>query len=173
MPLRQVFCLILSVLFLGACAWRPSIKFWEKAYEYPQGEYPVEELRRALLCGTPTENAVIRLFDSAAELTAWDSENALHLQRLKLPPEQAFVLVEQGLRRTGGYSIELGKTAELDAQGTLRLSAEWLQPAADRMVTQIMTSLCVLAAVPALPYRRVEVLDAEGRLQAFRDIPRE
>jgi hypothetical protein len=164
---RQRLILVVSAMSLAACAWMPEVKFWDKGYDFVPASVKVWELRRALLCGTPTEDAVVRLFDSAEALQAWDADDMLQLQRIELPAEKAFVLLEQGLRSTGGYSVEMNRVAQLDDQGVLTLQAEWLEPAPDRMVTQMMTSLCVLAAVDAVPYARVEVRDANAHLKAF------
>ena len=143
-----------------------DLKFWGNDFDFPNRQLEVRELRRALLCGTPTEDPVVRLFDSAQELTAWDTDNTLQLDRIELPEDRSFVLLEQGLRRTSGYSVELAKTAQVNKQGTLTLEAEWLEPGPDRMVAQMLTSLCVLAAVESMPYKRVEVLDSSGELRA-------
>lgn len=170
MPSRLV--VLLCTLGLGACAWTPKLKFWDSGYEFTAQTLQLRELRRALLCGTPTEDAVVRLFDDAQALRDWDANDSLDLGHIELPEGKSFIILEQGLRRTGGYSVEMARTAELDDQGTLRLSAEWLSPAPDRMVTQMLTSLCVLAAVDAMPYQRLEVYDSQQALRAERDISR-
>lgn len=163
----------LIAITLTGCSWVPEFTLWQPSYDFPAGRLKVEELRRALLCGTPTEEPVVRLFDSATALTAWDANNSLQLERLELPEQRSFILLEQGLRRTGGYSVEIAKSARVDAQGVLRFKAEWLEPKPDRMVTQMMTSLCVLVAVDAMPYTRVEVLDAKDEVRAAASIIRE
>lgn len=158
---------------LNACAWVPSMDLFQPSYTFKESRLKVQELRRALLCGTPTEASVVRLFDTAADLVAWDAKDKLQLSRLELPADRSFVLLEQGLRRTGGYSVEIDKQAQLNTQGVLQFKADWLEPAPDRVVTQMVTSLCVLVAVDAMPYNRVEVLDREGKLRASVDLYRE
>lgn len=169
-PLVRLVVAAALIASLGACSWMPTLKFWDSGPKVAAGEVKVRELRRSLLCGTPTEAAVVRYFPSAEALTAWDSEDILHLDRIELPGDRAFVLVEQGRRQTGGYSIELRKTAEVDEQGILHMSAEWLEPGEDRMVTQIITSLCVLASVKPKPYSRIELVDKNGTFRAGVDI---
>ncbi len=169
----QRLVLVLAVLSLSACAWVPKLKFWGDNYDFVTGSVDVRELRRALLCGTPTEEAVVRLFDTVEELRAWDDQDNLRLDRVELPADKSFVVLEQGLRRTGGYSVELRRKASVDEQGTLRLQADWLEPLPDRVVTQMMTSLCVLVAVDAQPYRQVEVQDSTEQLKASAIIERD
>lgn len=173
MNVRKTSAVAALALLLTACSWKPKLKFWEEEYRFEPGPVKVNELRRALVCGTPTEDAVVRLFDDVAALKAWDSDDRLRLARIELPTDKAFVLVEQGLRRTGGYSIELRRNAELNEQGRLRLKADFLEPGPDRIVTQMLTSLCVLVAVEAHPYTRVELVDADDQLRAARDIARD
>ncbi len=169
-PLVRLVVAAALLASLGACSWMPTLKFWDSGPDVDAGEVKVRELRRSLLCGTPTEAAVVRYFPTLEALTAWDTDNILHLGRIELPTDRAFVLVEQGRRQTGGYSIELRKTAQVDEQGVLRMSAEWLEPGEDRMVTQIITSLCVLASVKPEPYSRVELVDKNGTFRAGVDI---
>ncbi len=158
---------------LAACSWTSKLKFWDGGPDIDVGTVELRELRRALVCDTPTEAAVVRLFDSAEQLRAWDANNMLQLERIELPQDSSFVLLEQGLRNTGGYSVELRERAEVDEQGTLKLTAEWIEPGADRIVTQIMTSLCVLAAVEPALYPRVELYDKNGTFRAGTDIERD
>ena len=172
-PLVRLVVAVAMIASLGACSWMPPLKFWDTGPKVGPGEVKVRELRRSLLCGTPSEAAVVRYFPTVEALTSWDSEDILHLDRIELPSDRAFVLVEQGRRQTGGYSIELRKTARVDEQGTLHMSAEWLEPGEDRMVTQIITSLCVLASVKPEPYTRVELVDKNGTFRAGADIPKD
>ena len=164
--------LVVLLCSLAGCAWMPNLKFWDTAPDIAAGSVKVHELRRALLCGTPTEAAVVRLFDSVDALKAWDSDNKLQLDRIELPANRSFVLLEQGLRNTGGYSVELRERGQVDEQGTLKLVAEWIEPGKDRMVTQIVTSLCVLADVNPALYSRVEVVDRNGTFRAGADAQR-
>lgn len=174
-PMQQVgrALLLLLCLVLGACTAASKLKFWEEAPSFDTGELKVAELRRALLCGTQSEAPVVHLFDSVEALKAWDSGDRLQLDRVELPTDRSFVLLEQGRRQTGGYTVELRKTGEVTETGVLQLQADWLEPAPDRMVTQIITSLCVLAAVAPQPYTRVEVRDSQDQLRASRDISRQ
>lgn len=158
---------------LSACSWTSKLKFWDSGPVIAAGKVELHELRRALVCDTPTEAAVVRLFDSAQQLREWDSNNILQLARIELPADSSFVLVEQGKRHTGGYSVELRERARVGEAGVLKLTAEWVEPAADRMLTQIETSLCVLVAVEPALYPRVELYDKNGTFRAGADIQRD
>lgn len=172
-PLVRLVLAVAMIASLGACSWMPTLKFWDSGPKVDAGEVKVRELRRSLLCGTPTEAAAVRYFADAEALSSWDVDDILHLSTIELPMDRAFVLVEQGRRQTGGYSIELAKQAQLDEQGILHLQAEWLEPGEDRMVTQIITSLCVLASVKPQPYTRIELSDKNSTFRAGVDIERD
>lgn len=165
--------LILLSGSLSACAWTSKLKFWDSGPQIEPGAVELRELRRALVCGTPSEAAAVRFFDSAEALTQWDVDNTLQLGRIELPADQDFVLIEQGKRDTGGYSLELRGRGQVDEEGVLTLTGEWLEPAADRIVTQIITSLCVLVAVEPAAYTRVVLNDKNGTFRAATDIERD
>lgn len=158
---------------MSACSWTAKLKFWDSAADIPAGHVELREMRRALVCGTPSEAAVVRLFDSAEQLAAWDSNDMLQLSRIELPLDSSFVLIEQGQRNTGGYSVELRERAQVDENGVLKVTAEWIEPEADRMLTQIVTSLCVLAALEPALYPRVELYDKNGTFRAAADAQRD
>lgn len=161
--------LICAMTGLSACSW----KFWDRGPDVEPGRVNMLELRRALVCGTPTEAAVVRYFDSVEALTQWDSADTLQLGRLDLPTDKDFLLIEQGERKTGGYSLELNENADVDADGVLSLTGEWLEPGQDRMVTQIITSLCVLVAIKPAEYTKVVISDKNGTFRAATDIERD
>ena len=137
---------------LTACASMSNMKFWEQGYEFQAGTLPVAELRRALVCDTPTEDADVTLFDAGDALRSSPLGSSLEAGSLDLVPSSSYLVVEQGQRRTGGYSIEMLPEATLTDEGVLKLTGTWLEPGADRMTIQILTSVCVLLEVPAQPY---------------------
>lgn len=161
-----LFGLILS---LAGCASMsmPNLKFWEPDYEFLPGPVAVEELRRALVCDTPSADSRVQVFDSAEALRASSVGQKLQAPSLDLGPEPAsYVVVEQGERRTGGYSLELRPQASLNEEGVVTLQADYLEPLPDRMRIQIVTSLCVLVELPNEPYTGVVLVDGDGQTRA-------
>lgn len=145
----------------------PNLKFWEPDYDFLPGPVAVEELRRALVCDTPSADSQVQLFDSAQELRASAVGQKLQAPSLDLGAAPArYVVVEQGERRTGGYSLELRPQANLDEEGILTLQADYLEPQADRMRIQIVTSLCVLVELPDEPYSGIVLVDGDGQTRA-------
>lgn len=167
------YALVLIVAAVSGCASMPSVKFWPSGPEFEAHEVDVQELRRALLCGTETEDAQVTLFDDLASLQAWPGVADLQLERVTLPADAAFVLVEQGQRTTSGYTIELASTASVTDAGTLELKAEFVEPSPDRITAEITTTLCVLASIPREPFLEVTVTDGAGVIRARQSIGRD
>ncbi len=158
---------LVAALLLGGCATMKPLMFWQGGYEFKSESLEVNELRRALVCETPTEASRIQVFDDALALLASPIAASLQVDQLNnLRAQATYVVIEQGQRRTGGYSLELRPKAAVDEQGLLTLDADWIEPAPDRMQIQILTSLCVLVQLPAKPYNRVELKDGKGNTRA-------
>ncbi len=158
---------LVSMLLLGGCATMQPLMFWQGGYEFQSETLKVKELRRALVCDTPTEASRLQVFDDALALLASPVAASLQAGQLEdLDAQASYIVVEQGQRRTGGYSLELRPQAMVDEEGLLTLNADWIEPAPDRMQIQILTSLCVLVQLPAQPYNSVELKDGKGNTRA-------
>ncbi len=158
---------LVSMLLLGGCATMQPLMFWQGGYEFQSETLKVKELRRALVCDTPTEASRLQVFDDALSLLASPVAASLQAGQLEgLDAQASYIVVEQGQRRTGGYSLELRPQAMVDEEGLLTLNADWIEPAPDRMQIQILTSLCVLVQLPAQPYNSVELKDGKGNTRA-------
>lgn len=76
--------------------------------------------------------------------------------------QDQMILVEGGQRPTGGYGFSIAQTATID-NDTLYLTGQWSQPSAGAIVTQAVTSPCVLLAAPAGQYQHIVLLDAQRK----------
>lgn len=128
----------------------------------------VTELHRSIDCGTPDRQAGLRYFSDAAALRDWldANEQSLGVSDADLPDGQALLLVEMGRRKTGGYFIKVSDSAYLDRDRMLWLQGTWTSPDPDRMVTQMISSPCVLLALPARDYRGFRISDQDKELRA-------
>lgn len=156
-----------AALLLGGCTTLQPLMFWQGGYDFESEALEVDEIRRALVCETPTEASRLQVYDSAQALLAAPVAASLQVEQLSDLAEQAsYIVIEQGQRRTGGYSLELRPKAKVDEEGQLTLDADWIEPAPDRMQIQILTSLCVLVQLPAKPYTQVQLKDGKGNTRA-------
>jgi hypothetical protein len=80
-----------------------------------------------------------------------------------------YVLVEMGRHSTGGYGIAVSSEARRSGS-TLELNATFFTPAPDAMVTQMLTSPCVLVRLPAGDYTQLRLLDQDSRARAELDL---
>ncbi|WP_455211795.1 protease complex subunit PrcB family protein [Kaarinaea lacus] len=69
------------------------------------------------------------------------------------------LLVAMGQKNTGGYAVDLAdKEAVIDA-GVLKLSAQWREPKPGMMLTQALTSPCLLLKIPKAEFQSIEIRD--------------
>lgn len=75
------------------------------------------------------------------------------------------VLIEMGRRPTAGFGLAPLEPAFSVADGTARLSIAWQEPGPESVVAQVMTSPCLLIAVPRGDYDRIVVRDQDNQLR--------
>lgn len=75
-----------------------------------------------------------------------------------------------GRRPTGGYRLALAGSGLRIQEGTAVLRVDWIEPAPDAMVTQMVTSPCLLVRIPRGDYRRIEVQDQRGMVRCRIDV---
>jgi hypothetical protein len=77
------------------------------------------------------------------------------------------VLVAMGRKNTGGYGLTLIDEGALLDNGVLQFTLQWQQPKPGMIVTQALTSPCLLIKVTKGNYQRIEIKDQTGvtRLQ--------
>ena len=75
------------------------------------------------------------------------------------------LLVAMGQQRTGGYGVDLAaKEAPID-NGVLQVTVNWREPQKGMMVTQALTSPCMLLKIAAAPFERIEIKDQSGAIR--------
>lgn len=79
-----------------------------------------------------------------------------NLPRVDLGDDGILLLISMGTRPTGGYGITVPAQAPME-DGEVRLQVEFQVPAPDALVTQALTSPCVLVALPVPTETPVEV----------------
>jgi len=77
--------------------------------------------------------------------------------------EETILLIDMGMRRTGGYAVRLtGSQAVLRGE-ILSIPVQWIEPAPGTVVTQVITHPCMLMAVARGDYRSLAIIDQKGR----------
>ena len=114
----------------------------------------------------------VRVIDDANGLAAFFAEQAGETRidgpttpTVDFAAAQA-VLVALGRRATGGFDLALAPDgATLFADGTLQLGLIFAEPEEGAMVTQALTSPCLLVQVPRAGVERIIVTDRDARVR--------
>jgi hypothetical protein len=76
------------------------------------------------------------------------------------------VLVAMGRRSTAGYALALASRRAEVKGGVATLSVRFEEPAPGAVLAQVVTSPCLLVALPRKGLREVRVVDAGGVVRA-------
>ena len=147
---------------LGACASLSAML---------PGSAPIEvtEVRRLVSCNSDGPQMRLTLLADREAVRAWQHGHNVDLIGVDpLPAAGAYVLVEMGVRMSGGYGLAISRRAEIDGH-VIKLSASLLTPDAGQATTQMVTSPCVLVALPQGTYHGAELRDPAGNLLARAD----
>lgn len=128
----------------------------------------VAEVGRAVACGTAGAEARLQLFTDTGAVRLWERSHGVRLNTGFLDAGR-YALVEMGRHSTGGYGIAVSSEARRSGS-TLELNATFFTPAPDAMVTQMLTSPCVLVRLPVGDYSQLRLLDQDGRARAELDL---
>jgi len=143
--------------------------------EQQSGKQPViETLYASQQCGRSQTSPSVTWIDNARQL-----ETILKRIRgttsggkpLSLPEpgfqHEIVLLIEMGQRPTLGYQITLTGTDNLHiTRNQAHLKLNWIQPPADAMVAQMISSPCLLLKLERGNYTSVQILDKQGTVKA-------
>ncbi len=157
-----------AALLLSAC--QP----WAGKASQREGKAAVAVVYSGAHCGRREATPRASWIDDARQLEA--SLRHIRADRLGGQPaslpnldfrHEIGLLVEMGQRPTLGYRLTLGEDEELHiSQGRAHLSLNWVQPPADAIVAQALSSPCLLLKLERGDYTSVQVLDTQGALKA-------
>lgn len=130
----------------------------------------VGEVRRLTVCNSPDGAARLTPLADVEAVREWQGERGLDLfgdgAAGPALPAGPFVMVEHGTRATGGYGVAVSRQA-VAVGGRLTLYATFLAPPENAMRTQMVTSPCVLVALPAgSGFRSFDLVDPTGAVRA-------
>jgi hypothetical protein len=75
------------------------------------------------------------------------------------------LLVAMGQKNTGGYAVDLASGDAKVGNGVLQVSVHWQEPRRGMMVTQALTSPCLLLKIPKAQFQNIEVKDQSGTVR--------
>lgn len=132
----------------------------------------VKALYRSTQCGADHPEArAIFLADETAFGRAIDKlRRARGSAGIKTPPvdfsQQSALLVQTGQKPTAGYGLWPEQPVARLRGDVLEVVLDWQSPPPGAMVAQMLTSPCMLIAIPRTGYKTIRVLDAAGQVRA-------
>ena len=129
----------------------------------------VEVLYRDQQCGLP--QAQTRWLRTQPEYHSLFRElRQSYMGDQALPPpvdwsEYGVLLVAMGQKNTGGYGLALDGAGAALSDGVLGITLQWREPQKGMMVTQVLTSPCILLKVPKSGFDRIEIKDQSGAIR--------
>jgi hypothetical protein len=136
---------------------------------YPQ-DVPFEDHGNVSQSGIEQERPAIAVAVDAAAKTELA---ALVTTDKPVPEGRIAIAVFQGEQRTGGYSVRVDKVTRRTAT-TLEVRAVFTAPAADAIVTQVLTSPAHIVSVASADVSgvdRVVLVDTAGKQRASVTVP--
>jgi hypothetical protein len=132
-------------------------------------------VRQAAQCGGEAEGPSARWIASEGALRAALGSGGLFGAEELTPPvdfaKEGVLAVYMGQRRTGGYRLVLHEPEVVVADRVATVVVRFEEPSPGMMVTQVLTSPCLLVRMTREGLREVRVVDPAGRLRATVSLP--
>ena len=120
-------------------------------------------------CGGLDQPEVVWIADTETWRQRYAQMMSLRMTPLPLPTvdfsRESILLIAMGQQTTGGYGLSLIGTMATVQDGVLIVPVEWREPPPGAILTQAMTSPCLLAKLPAGEFSRFRVVDQDGRVR--------
>jgi hypothetical protein len=81
------------------------------------------------------------------------------------------VSIQMGQKPTGGYGIELVEPYATLNDGEALIRLRWIEPAPGSIVTQILTSPCLIISLPKNAYEKITITDENGNVRETISLP--
>lgn len=162
--MRKFWMLSVLVALLSGCAKIPGMSSVGDFFVSKQ-TVTVTELGRSAHCNAQTADPHLELFPHGDALKSWATKHGVDFYYEKLPGSGWLAVVGTGQRSTAGHALAVSRQAQL--QGAhLTLRATFIAPREGQMAAQVLTSPCVLVALPDADIRVVELQDQTGQVRA-------
>ena len=79
---------------------------------------------------------------------------------------EAVVWLYMGNKTSGGYGLRLAFPEAVVSHGTAVITVQWREPSPGALVTQQITSPCLVLKLPKGTYEKIEIRDETGRVRA-------
>ncbi|MGA9477029.1 MAG: protease complex subunit PrcB family protein [Desulfobacterales bacterium] len=165
MPKLPVKLLLLLYCGLCACMHTPAVG---SAEDKP---IPLRILYQDALCdgNRPTPSVTLVADPDQLKQIFIESKGRMLGQSPPTPAvdfdAEHVVDIQMGQKPTGGYGIELAEPNATFSGGEALIRLRWIEPAPGAMVTQILTSPCLIIALPKGAYEKIAITDENGKVR--------
>ncbi len=164
-PVKSVTLYLATALFLCGCP----------AVAAPAGQdvekLPVETLRATNLSNHAAPQPLALWVTDSSRLVALAEENqnrsvAVNIEQHRIDwHREGIVWIYMGQQRTGGYALSLAAAEAAVANGIAVIKVQWREPRPGAIVTQQLTSPCLVLKLPKTNYSAIEIQDQAGRVR--------
>jgi hypothetical protein len=171
MPNLPVKLLLLLYCSLFACI--PML-----AVDSAEGKrIPVRILYQDVICSgnRPTPSVTLVADSDQLKRIFIESKGRMLGQSLPVPAvdfdAEHVVTIQMGQKPSGGYGIELAEPYATLNDGESLIRLRWIEPAPGSIVTQILTSPCLIVSLPKGTYENIVITDEKGNVLETISVP--
>jgi hypothetical protein len=168
LPVKVVFILCFG---LYACGLTPTADGTEGQ------RIPLRILAQDALCGGNHLSPSVTLVADSDQLKRILIESKGRMLD-QSPPSPAVdfnmeyvVFIQIGQKPTGGYGIELAEPHATIKDDEALIRLRWIEPAPGAIVTQILTSPCLIVSLPKGAYEKIVIMDEKGNVRETVSLP--
>lgn len=171
MPKLPVKLLLLLYCAFSACVLAPTVDSAEVK------RIPVRILYKDALCGgnRPTPSVTLVTDSGQLKRILIESKGRMLGQSPPVPvvdfDAEHVVTIQMGQKPTGGYGIELAEPDATLNDGEALIRLRWIEPAPGSIVTQILTSPCLIVSLPIGTYEKIAITDENGNVREKVSLP--
>jgi hypothetical protein len=132
----------------------------------------IETLWGGSQCGCVAPQARVRWVTGPDQLSAAMAaaeSSALRIQMAHLSMDwkhNGLIWIDMGLKPTGGYALSLAAPSARISSGVVVITVRWRQPRPGSIVTQQLTSPCLILKLAQENFHIIEIKDESGRVHA-------
>jgi len=119
-------------------------------------------------CGVMDKEAGLSIISSGNEMekaTSRIARDALGDSFNTVFDRELVIQINMGLKPTGGYSLALTEDVYISKDNWVVIGLRWNIPPKGAMLTQALTSPCLLVAIPKRKYEGISVIDQTGEIR--------
>jgi len=138
---------------------------------------PLRILAQDVLCGgnRPTTSVTLVADSDQLKRILIESKGRMLGQSPPTPAvdfnTEHVITIQMGQKPTGGYGIELAEPDATLNDGEALIRLRWIEPAPGAIVTQILTSPCLIIALPIGAYEEIVITDENGNVRETISLP--